>query len=280
LRRSKIALMHIPRTGGTALGSHLFHQTRADPTYFFSFFGLDSSAGANRVVVERLRKGDEDHRRLMANEHFLASRVVTGHFSRDLAAVFDEVDFQFAAVLREPVDRTISMIYKYTADLGDRCRFGEIPVPSKSREPDAYWDAIHAILTAAGPGPIPGLLPHENTVLFDGMCHMVGGSELHTYCPSADFGRVERYLPTFRFGLFERFNETVGALLAHLDLPIVLDERTNYGGGGNPVDRAGHRPFYGAPPELIGLVRARNQNDLRLYERVARAGLEAATAPV
>jgi hypothetical protein len=280
LNKSKIALMHIPRTGGTALGSHLFHQTRADPTYFFSFFGLDSSGGANRVVVERLRSGDEDHRRLMANDHFLASRVVMGHFSRDLANVFDQMDFRFATVLREPVDRTISMIYKYTADLGDRCRFGELPVPSKSREPDAYWDEIHRILCTAGAGPIPGLLPHENTVMFDGMCHMVAGSPLHTYSPSVDFGVVERHLPTFRFGLFQRFNETVSVLLRHLDLPIVLDERTNYGGGGNPVDRAGHRPFYGAPAKVIALVRARNENDLRLYDRVASAGLEAATRPV
>lgn len=271
MRRSKIALMHIPRTGGTALGAHLFHQTRDDPTFYFSFFGLDSSSGANRVVVERLRRGDEDYQRLLASRHFRASRVVMGHFSRDLAAIFDDFEFQFAAVLREPVERTISLLYKYSADLEGRRQLGDLPVPSKSREPEAYWRAIQRILEAHAGRPIAGLLPHENTVLFDGMCHMVGGTPLHTYSPTVDFRRVEGALPSFKLAIFERFNESVGALLRELELPVRLDQETNWGGEENPALRAGHRPYYGAPPELLELVRERNRNDKRLYEMVCGA---------
>ena len=68
--------MHIPRAGGTALGSQIAQQTRLDPTFYFSFFGLDSSKGRNRIVVERLRKDDADHQALMRNRHFLESRVI------------------------------------------------------------------------------------------------------------------------------------------------------------------------------------------------------------
>lgn len=267
VRTSKIALVHIPKTGGTTLGSLIFEQTRSDETFFFSFFGRDASAGANRIVVERLRKGDEDYRALMENRHFLESRVITGHFSRDLRNVLDDFSLQFAAVLREPVDRCISNIYQYTVESKGRCRFGKFEVPSKTNSPEAYWAEMHHILSWYRGRPIPGLLPHESMMLSNGMCHLIGGTGLHAFSPEID---VERALesPDFKFALFERFNETCGALMRELGLPVRLDEETNPGGIGNPLGNLNHPRYFGAPEEMLELVRSLNQHDLRLYRIV------------
>jgi len=275
VRRAKIALIHIPRTGGTALGSLIHHQTLADPTYYFSFFGLDSSQGANRIVVERLRRGDEDYDRLIANRHFRESRVVMGHFSTDLAAILADLDLelQFAAVVREPVDRAISLIHQYSVDADEGGRLGDLPVPSKSRQTERYWQAIERILLTHRGGPIPGLLPHESMMLSNGMCHMIGGSPLHTFSPAIGFDRVLARLPSFKLALFERFNETCGALLRELAVPVRLDAETNYGGEENPAARSRHRPRYGAPRAVIDLVRSLNEDDLRLYRIVTERRL-------
>src|SRR5205823_6209253 len=146
---------------------------------------------------------------------------------------------------------------------------GDFEVPPLSADPDAYWAAILRILREHRGRPIPGLLPHENMMLFDGMAHLIGGTPLHTYAPTVDFGRVLANLPRFRLALFERFNESVGALLRELEIPVTLDEATNYAGRENPAASANHDRYYGAPPELRELVRALNENDVRLYEIAA-----------
>jgi hypothetical protein len=263
--------MHIPRAGGTALGSQIAQQTRLDPTFYFSFFGLDSSKGRNRIVVERLRKGDADHQALMRNRHFLESRVIMGHFSHDLATILEDFELHFATVVREPISRTISLIHQYTLDAPDRGRFADFPVPSKSREPDAYWAEVYRILAANRRGPIPGLLPHENLMLFNGTCRMIGGAPLHTWVPAIDFARVRERLPLFKLALFERFNGTTGAMMRELGIAVDLDERQNHAGIGDPAERARHARCYGAPEKVLDLVRAMNNDDLRLYELVASA---------
>jgi hypothetical protein len=269
VRRTKIALAHIPKTGGTALGSLIREQTKADPTYYFSFFGLDASRGANRILVERLRKGDEEHRALMANAHFLASGLIVGHFSHDLAAILDDFELRFAAVLREPVDRWISLVYQYTADMPDRRRFGDFVVPSKSEEPGAYWEAIHRIFVDHRGGPIPGLLPHESMMLCNGMCRVIGGTSLHTFDASPDFDRVLAALPAFELALFERFNESCDAMLGRLGVPVRLDPHTNPRGVDNPTGNLRHAAYYGAPEKVLEMARALNADDLRLYRTVA-----------
>jgi hypothetical protein len=275
VRRAKVALVHVPRTGGTALGSLIHHQTLADPDFYFSFFGLDSSRGANRIVVERLRRGDEDYHRLIANRHFLDSHVVMGHFSTDLAELLADLDLdlQFAAVVREPVGRVISLVHQYSVDAGEASRFGDVPVPSKSRATEDYWRAIARILSSHRGGPIPGLLPHESMMLSNGMCHMIGGSPLHTYSPRIGLDRALGRLPSFKLALFERFNETCGALLRDLAIPVRLDAGTNYVGEENPTDRTGHSQHYGAPPEVLDLVGSLNEDDLTLYRAVVEGRL-------
>jgi hypothetical protein len=270
MQTSKIALVHIPKTGGTILGHQIFAQTRSDEAFFFSFFGHDASQGANRILVERLRKGDEEYRALLQNRHFLESRVITGHFSYDLRTLLDDFSLQFAAVLREPVDRCVSTIYQYTTEADGRCHFGAFDVPSKSQDPDRYWAQIHYILGWCRGRPIPGLLPHESMMLYNGMCHLIGGTSLSTFCPAVDFARVVANLPAFKLALFERFNETCGALMQDLGLPVRLDEETNPGGVANPGNRANRRPYFGAPEELLDLVRSLNPHDVRLYHLVTK----------
>src|SRR5204863_4159472 len=135
-------------------------------------------------------KGDEDHRALLRNRHFLESRVITGHFSYDLRKVLDDFALQFAAVLREPVDRCISNIYQYTIETEGRCCFGEFDVPSKTADPDRYWAEIHYILSWYRGRAITGLLPHESMMLYNGMCHLIGGTRLDTFRPAVEIERV------------------------------------------------------------------------------------------
>jgi hypothetical protein len=265
MRTSKIALLHITKTGGTALGSVIFEQTKADETFFFSFFGLDSSRGANRLVSERLRTGDAQHQALLQNRHFLQSRVIAGHFSYDLRHILEGFDLAFATVLREPVERCISNIYQYTVDMPNMRRFGEIAVPSKENAPEAYWRAICSILEQFRGKPIPGLLPHESMMLQNGMCHVLGGTPLHTYSPTADIDRAVRNLSETEFGFFEDFNESCGLMMRRLGLPVVLDERTNPNGVKHPPSHFAHARNYGAPDEVVELVRAMNRGDLDLY---------------
>jgi hypothetical protein len=267
---SKVALAHIPKTGGTALGSIIQTQTRDDPGYYFSFFGLDASKGANRIIVERMRRGDAAHRALLANEHFLASGVIVGHFSYDLAGVLEGFGLRFAAVLREPVDRWISLVWQYTADLPGRRRFGDFEVPSKSGDPEAYWAAMYRIFADHRGGPIPGLMPHESMMLCNGMCRVIGGTPLHTFDASPDFERVLANLPAFELALFERFNESCDAMLERLGVPVRLDADTNPRGEENPSGHMRHARRYGAPAKVVELARALNGDDLRLYEVVER----------
>jgi hypothetical protein len=271
MMRAKVALVHIPRTGGTALGSLIFHQTRADPTYYFSFFGLDSSQGANRIIVERLQRGDERWTSLLDNRHFQECRVMIGHFSADIESILDPLELQFAAVLREPIARSVSLIYKYSSDVPGRRMFGSFRVPSKSRDREAYWTAILQILSTHPDGAIPGLLAHESMMLANGMCHMIGGSPLHTYRGPIPFDRVLANLPRFKLGLFERFNETCAPLMRELGIPVALDERTNHLGNGNPAAQT--PPYYDAPEEVLDLVRALNEDDRRLYRLVTEERL-------
>lgn len=268
MRPSKIALMHIPKTGGTVLADMIFRQTRADDAFLFSFFGLDGSDGANRLTVESLHEGDARLEGLLRNRHFLESRVITGHFSYDLRRLLCGFSLQFATVLREPVDRGISQIYQYAREWNDRCFLGIYDLSSKIRRTDAFWDEIGWILNRHRGEPIPGLFPHENIMLSDAMCQLIGGARLDRIGPPVAFERAVANLPSFKVALFEQFNETCAALMAELGLPVTLDAGTNPYGEGRPPSRLGQTTYHGAPAKVVDLVRERNQDDVRLYEHV------------
>src|SRR3712207_7355399 len=70
------------------------------------------------------------------------------------------------------------------------------------RPPRSTLFPYTTLFRSAG-GPIPGLLPHESMMLANGMCHMIGGTALHTYQPAISFDRVLANLPRFKLGRSE-----------------------------------------------------------------------------
>ena len=268
VKTSKIALMHIPKTGGTVLSDVIFNQTRADSTYLYSFFGRDASKGANRIVVEELRERDERLDGLQRNRHFLESRVITGHFSYDLRRLLGDFSLQFAAVLREPVDRCISQIYQYAGESANRCKFGVYDLSSKTRRTDAFWEEIYWILVHHQGEPIPGLRPHENIMLSNALCQLIGGARLDQIGCPVTYEQAVANVPAFKLALFEDFNETCAALMTELGLPVKLDGENNPNGKGRPGRRLRRPAHHGAPAKLVDLVSERNQDDLRLYQHV------------
>lgn len=271
VQREKLAFSHIPKTGGLALESYLMRVYPEHPTWFFSFFGLDSSKGANRVVVESMQPGDDSHHRVASNPHFQSATMVAGHFSTNLETFFPEYSFRYFTILREPVSRVISNIFQYSAVLADegQTKFGKHRLPCKISSVGAYWSAIGEILQESRGGPIDGLMPHESMMFINGMCRMLSGAPLHTFTPDVSLQAALERAATMEIAWFSDFNATVTSMLAALGVPLVLDATTNYRGEGSPPDRMTHSPDYGCPDDVRALIARMNQSDLELYRILA-----------
>lgn len=268
VQSEKIAFLHIPKTGGRALGA-LFDRFAAsdDPHWFFSFFGNDSSRGANRVMVEAIRPDDDMQRAIAQNPHFQNARIVAGHFSRNLEEFFPGYSFRYITVLREPVERVISNIYQYSGatDSDGRSIFGGRALPNRVEQRQAYWACIGELLRQARGRHVPGLLPHESMMLSNGMCRILSGAFLHTYTPHVSVAAALTGAASTQIAWFSDFNGSVAAALAALGVDLPLDASTNPTGMGDPSANLNRDSSYGCPEDVRNLIAQMNQSDLELY---------------
>jgi hypothetical protein len=267
VQRDKIAFLHIPKTGGRALGSQFDRLHPDDPHWYFSFFGLDRSQGGNQILVEAMRPGDENQQRVAATLHFQHATMVAGHFSANLESFFPEYSFRYVTVLREPVQRVISNIYQYTrtTDRPGHSRFAGRLVPDRDERPKAYWASVAETLWTTRGRRIPGLWPHESMMLSNGMCRVLSGTPLHTFAPGVSVREAVERAATMQVAWFSDFNATVTRALAALGVTLVLDETNNPKGSGSPADHMAHEPDYGCPDDVRNLIMQMNQGDLELY---------------
>ena len=117
MNKDKIAFLHIPKTGGTALEWKIFNAYRVDdPHFYFSFLASDGSKGKSWYgMPERFEARPEVFPQIMQNEHFLNSKVISGHYSNAILRHFEGIEFnKKITILREPVSRAISNLCEHT----------------------------------------------------------------------------------------------------------------------------------------------------------------------
>ncbi|HEY7603029.1 MAG TPA: hypothetical protein VH760_02120 [Gaiellaceae bacterium] len=234
-----IVLVHVPRTAGTALASIMRHHYRGG-----AFRGGGNAFARPELIEARLR------------DIAASSRVkaVAGHLTFGLADLLPS-DARFIAILREPVERTLSHFHVLPRSRSDR-----VPAPGKQRTglvPPWQPSVTSALTIEEAVAPGGPILDNLQTRM------LCGTRSPFDALPADAVERAKRNL-TERFtyvGTTERFDELVAMLNLGLGWPSMALKRS--------------RAYAGRParaevsPSALQLIEERNVLDRELHEHAA-----------
>jgi hypothetical protein len=278
MKDKKIAFIHIPKTGGTALEWKIFNAYRfQDPHFYFSFLATDGSKGKNWYGMPEMFESRPDiFTEIMKNEHFLNSSVISGHYSHSILKHFNGIDFnKKITILREPISRSISNICEHTrlhvANKNNKLphdiwKFGKATTPPE-KSPE-YWEFMYILITDSitKNNRIDAILPHESMMITNAMTHMLGGSNLASVVEpnlSAAKDFIDR--PDTYIADFSNYNETVQKMMLDVGLDKV-SLANNILGNGDPHSNRSVGLNHNAPQKMIDLIADLNQADIELYD--------------
>lgn len=284
----KIGYLHVPKTGGAAMCYFFYEQLRrVRRNYFLSFTGVDDSRDiqdewstkrerGNWCIVERMAERPALADEFRHSPHFAQARMVFGHQTSFLAAIFPEYRWRFVAVLREPIERTISNIVQFANfDVGSRLGHHKFAAEACS---DEYWEAVYRVLTSEY--PIEGLATHENFYLRNGMTHILQGSSYRDPAEAPDVFRALAMGFRMQLAIYENLNVGLQRCFDALGVPVDMSKNTKAAAGAPPVStrKQSLGRYYNAPQKVLDFVAETNQLDLQLYEMLGARIREADAA--
>lgn len=223
-----LALLHVPRTGGTSLRARLIR-------------GLGKAAVmAKAEMLERAGSGDFEAFLREDPSLYEGRRCLVGHMdSNDPMIRLAPAQPVFAAVVRDPVERAISL-YDYARSVPDHPLFTELQTKT-------LFEAIHSI-----PSLVANMTDAQMTQIFD--------------TRENDEVRRKLYLGHYVIGRFDHL-EQFDQAIAHL-----LDIREGHLPRINAIESKPHRqslvPVRDQPrfPEALDWLRQNNRSDQMLHD--------------
>ena len=277
MKNKKIAFLHIPKTGGTALEWKIFNAYRPqDPHFYFSFLASDGSKGKSWYgMPERFESRPNVFTEIMKNEHFLNSSVISGHYSHSILKYFKDIDFnKKITILRDPISRSISNICEHTrlhvANEKNKLphdiwKFGTATTPPE-KSPE-YWDFMYTLITNSitKNNSIDSILPHESMMITNAMTHILGGSNLSSVVePNLSAAKDFIDDPNTYIADFSDYNHTVQKMILDVGLDKV-NLSNNTLGQGNPHSNRSVPLNHNEHQKIIDLIADLNQRDIELY---------------
>lgn len=225
--------LHIPKTAGTAFSLHLKNQ--------FNHQDI-CPAGYWQELLEIPKKDRAKY------------KLLTGHFS-DLARAFLDCDPQCIVMLRNPIDRVLSLIYyqKYLCDNPPQS-FANAGVLGMARTARTLFNRdIQSLLMTDDPRILQGISNYQTRVL-------LGGQIEPTYQLNEDHLRAAKanLLRYKLIGLTERMQESLDMLSFTFGWPPINDVAVNQ--TPKVLERENVAPW------ALEKIRELNSLDIELYE--------------
>lgn len=277
VEHDKVVFLHVPKTGGGAMERFFYDQfTRIRRNYFLSFGGNDDSRfirdehstqadEGNQCVIERLFEIRAIAERYRESPHFRQAKVLFGHTTTSFGRMFREYQFQYLAVLREPVERTISNISQFTWQDANTIRFGAYGTTAKKFS-DEYWEFIYAVLSREY--PVAGLILHENLYLRNCMTRILAGDMYLDVHEPVQIYKALVNTQHMRVSFFDEFNAGLQRSFDALGIPIDMSQNVR-AQSGTPKRAKPKRAldrYCNAPQKLIDFIIDVNAIDIQLYD--------------
>lgn len=280
INTNKIVFLHIPKTGGAAMQYYFYDQLKSRRNYFLSFFGHDdsrffndnrSTKDSNHCLIESIHKNPKLIERFKNSEHFKEATLLFGHTTVSIEQLFPEYTFKYLAMIRDPIERTVSNIVQFTKPIKDSnyCTFGKntIEYAKYSKE---FWNSISTILN--NQFPVNGLLVHENCYLSNCMTRIFSGDNYLSYDNTIDHSIAlsNIYDKNIQIGTYNEFNTSLQRCLDYYNIPIDMS-KNNKAASGEPSPnkhKSEYGRFYGATDDVLEWVTRHNQNDIILYRKL------------
>ena len=225
--------LHIPKTAGTAFSLHLKNQ--------FNHQDI-CPAGYWQELLE------------MPKEERVKYKLIAGHFS-DFARAFLDGDPQCIVMLRNPIDRVLSLIYyqKYLCDNSPQ-NFANAGVLDMSRTARALFNQdIQSILMTDDPRILEGISNYQTRVLLGGQMEPTYQlNEVHLRAAKANLLRYKLV------GLTERMQESLDMLSFIFGWQPIQDVAINQ--TPKVLERENVAPW------VLERIRELNSLDMQLYD--------------
>lgn len=280
INMDKIVFLHIPKTGGAAMQYYFYDHLKNRRNYFLSFFGHDDSRffndsratkDSNHCLIESIHKNSKLVDKLNNSQHFKEAKLLFGHTTTSIEELFPEYKFKYLAVVRDPIERTVSNIIQFIKPIKDSnyCTFGKNRIEFE-KYTDGFWNSITDILNSQF--PVNGLLIHENCYLSDCMTRIFAGDKYLSYTnsPSYESALLNISQKDIKIAYYNRFNTSLQECLDYYHIPINMN-KNNKAASGEPSPnkhKSQYGRFYGANDGVLQWIIDNNQNDITLYKKL------------
>lgn len=209
----KLGFLHIPRTGGTFLESHL---AQLGPNKFINFFGTPENQVKNRIgLIEQIENNIDKQNTLKNNPNWDSVKIFSGHFSLNIDRFINE-EVNYFTILREPIQRTTSFIKKVTTSK----KFNNILMQDVKTIGDSiFWSNFEGYITSKNKN---GLLAHERHGFSNYMTKAIAGCNLANesleVTEEVYLKAIENLDKMHYVGIFEKYETTIHTVLSFFNI--------------------------------------------------------------